>query len=120
MNLLTNTENFNELRRIYSECFSLGYINGNGKHSPIECRMILISLICYVYSKNKPKNPDLTYYSLIYKLNDKLGLPDSFIKSLAIICEDFAYGVKDFQTFGLKGQDILKEIKSILETYVPF
>lgn len=120
MNLLTDTENFSELRRIYSECFSLGYINGNNKHSPIECRIILISLICYVYSKNKAKNPDLTYYSLIYKLSDKLGLSDSFIKGLAIICEDFAYGTTEFPTFGLKGQDILKEIKSILESCMPF
>lgn len=121
MNLLANTESFSELRRIYTECFSLGYINGNGKHSPIECRMILISLICYVYSKNKTKNPDLTYYSLIYRLSNKLGLPDSFIKGLAIICEDFAYSNNsEFPTFGLKGNDILNEIISILKSYIPF
>ena len=120
MNLLTDTNNYSELRRIYSECFSLGYFNGDSQHSPIECRMILISLICYLYSKNKPNNPDLTYYSLIYKIASKLGLSDNMIKGLAIVCEDFGYGTEEYPTFGLKGKEILDKIVSILKSYLPF
>jgi hypothetical protein len=115
--------NFEELRKFYSEHFSLGYLNpiSENGHSSFERRLILISLICYLYSKNKPKNPDLTYYSLVYKLSDKLGLSDDFIKGLAIVCEDFAYNCSDgFPTFGLSGKDILKEIRGILSTYIPF
>lgn len=115
--------NFNELRRFYSENFSLGYLNIPEKegHSSFERKLILISLICYVYSKNKPKNPDLTYYELIYKISKNLHLPEEFITGLAIVCEDFAYGCKsDFPTFGLQGKEILKEIVEILNSYIPF
>lgn len=117
--ILTDTTSFHELRRIYSECFSLGYINGSNR-SPIENRFILISLICYVVNKNKPKNPDFTPYTLLYKLNANLGIPDSFIKGLSVVCEDFAYCCNDFPTFGLEGKKILEEIVTILRTYVPF
>lgn len=116
--------NFEELRRFYFEHYSLGYLNlpESDGHSSFERKLILISLINYLYAKNKPKNPDLTYYSLIYKLSKNLGLPDNFIKGLAIVCEDFAYGnkSKEFPTIGLKGKDILKEIQNILSTYFPF
>ena len=115
--------NFEELKRFYSEHYSLGYLNlpeSNG-HSPFERKLILISLINYLYDKNKAKNPDLTYYSLIYKLNKNLGLPDNFIQGLAIVCEDFAYGNNgNFPTFGLEGKKILDEIISILKSYLPF
>ena len=112
--------NFQELERFYSENFSLGYINGTTKRSPFENRIVLISLICYVTYKTKMKNPDTTHYSIIMKLSQNLGLPDEFIKGLSIICKDFSYQCTEFPTFGLKGQDILKEIISILKSYIPF
>lgn len=114
--------NFNELKRFYSENFSLGYLNLPEKdgHSPFERKLTLISLICYVVEKNKPKNPDLTHYALLYKLNANLNLPDDFIKGLAIVCEDMSYQSHSFPTFGLEGKKILEEIVNILKTYVPF
>lgn len=114
--------NFNELRRFYSEHFSLGYLNtiSDDKFTSFEKRIILISLICYVVEKNKPKNPDMSPYYLLYKLNEKLNLPDEFIKGLAIVCEDFSYNEHNFPTFGFEGKQILDKIVSILRTYVPF
>lgn len=114
--------NFNELRRFYSENFSLGHLNPSekGGYSSFERKLILISLICYVVNKNKPKNPDLTHYALLYKLNEKLDLPEGFIKGLAIVCEDFSYQCHDFPTFGLEGKKILEEIVSVLKSYMPF
>lgn len=112
--------NFNELKRFYSENFTLGYISGNTNRSPIENRMVLICLICYIVEKNKPKNPDLTHYALLYKLNKNLNLPDDFLKGLAIVCEDFSYQCHEFPTFGLEGKQILEEIILILKTYLPF
>lgn len=82
--------------------------------------MVLISLICYVVHKNKPKDPDFTPYSLLYKLNAKLHLPDDFIKGLSIVCEDFSYQCDSFPTFGLEGKKILEEIISILKCWIPF
>lgn len=114
--------NFNELRTFYSENFGLGNLNLTPEdgHSSFERKLILISLINYVVEKNKPKNPDFTHYSFLYKINAKLNLPDDFIKGLAIVCEDFAYQCHEFPTFGLKGKEILDKIVSILKTYMPF
>lgn len=111
---------FNELRNFYSDNFSLGYINGGNNRSSIENRLVLISLIDYITYKSKLKNPDTTYYEIIMKLSKNLDLPDEFIKGLSIVCEDFAYQCTDFPTFGLKGQDIVKEAVAILKSYIPF
>lgn len=111
---------FNELRKFYNENFSLGYINSGHNRSAIEERFILISLINYIHYKTKLKNPDITHYEIILKLSKNLGLPDDFLKGLAIVCEDFAYQCSDYPTFGLKGQDIVKECVSILKSYMPF
>ena len=111
--------NFQELKKFYSENFSLGYIS-NTTRSSFENRIVLISLICYITYKAKLKNPDTTYYEIIMKVSKNLGLPDEFIKGLAIICEDFSYMCSDFPTFGLKGQDIIKEATAILRSYLPF
>ena len=113
---------YKELKRFYSENFGLGHLNPppDGDYSPFEQKLILISLICYVVEKNKTKNPDITHYSLLYKLNSKLNLPDSFIKGLAIVCEDLSYQNHDFPTFNLKGKEILEKIFSILNTWTPF
>lgn len=113
---------YKELEHFYKEHFSLGYLNppAKGEISSFERKLILISLICYVTYKNKLKNPDVTYYSILMKLSQNLGLPDDFIKGLAIVCDDFSYQCTDFPTFGLKGKEILKEIVEILKTYMPF
>ena len=114
--------NFNDLRNFYNENFGLGYLNPppKGEQTTFERRLILISLICYITYKSKLKNPDTTHYQIIFKLSEKLGLPDKFIKGLAIICEDFSYQCTEFPTFGLKGNDIIKEVRSILASYIPF
>ncbi len=114
--------NFNELKRFYAEHYSLGYLNlpaANG-HSSFERKLILISLINYITYKTKLKNPDTTHYNVILKLSQHLALPDEFLKGLAIVCEDFGYNETEFPTFGLKGQDIVKEVVEILKSYLPF
>lgn len=112
---------FQELKEFYTKNFSLGYINSGHGRSAIEERFILISLIDYIHYKAKLKNPDVTHYEIVMKLSKNLGLPDDFLKGLAIVCEDFAYQCDgDFPTFGLKGQDIIKEVVSILKNWFPF
>jgi hypothetical protein len=112
--------NFDNLRHFYVENYSLGYINSGNGRSSIENRFVLISLIDYLTYKTKLKNPDTTHYSVIMKLSKNLGLPDNFIKGLAIVCEDFSYYCTEYPTFGLQGQDIIKEVVSILKSYMPF
>ena len=70
-------------------------------------------------NKLKEKRPDVTYYQIIYKLGVD-SVTEDFIKGLSIMCEDFAYGCKEFPTFGIKDKDIPLKIKEILKTYLPF
>lgn len=107
--------NYNELKSFYNKHFSLGYLN-----TDIKNKFALISLVCEVTRLSKLKNPGVTHYQILAKINESVGLPDEFIDSLSIICEDFAYGCKEFITFGLKPKEFVTNIKSILSTYVPF
>jgi len=112
---------FKELDDFYTENFNIGYLNSNSEtRTPFENRLVLISLICEITYKTKLKNPDITHYQVIMKLSDKLGLPENFIWALSIICKNFSYNCTEFPTFGLKGQDKIKEIRTILSTYLPF
>lgn len=114
--------NFDELKRFYSEHYSLGYLNlpATKEHSSFERKLILISLINHITYKTKLKNPSITHYEVIMKLSKNLGLPEEFLMGLAIVCEDFGYNESEFPTFGLQGQDMVKEIVLILKTYLPF
>ena len=112
---------FKELDKFYTDNYSIGYLNASiSTRSPFENRIVLISLICHVTYRTKLKNPDVTHYQIIMKLAENLGLPDKFLQGLAIVCKDFSYQCTEFPTFGLKGQDIVKEVRGILRTYLPF
>ena len=112
---------YKELDQFYADNYSIGYLSSKaGERSPFENRLVLISLICYVKYKTSLKFPDVTHYQIIMKLSDKLGLPENFIKGLSIVCKDFSYQCTEFPTFGLTGNDIVKEVRNILNTYLPF
>lgn len=106
---------YKELKKVYKDNFTLGYLN-----TDIKNKFALISLICYTVYKLKEKKPDITYYQIINKLSDGSGMNELEKYSLAIICEDFAYGCRDFPTFELKGKEITEKIKELLKSYMPF
>jgi hypothetical protein len=106
---------YKELLDIYKENFSLGYLN-----TDINNKFALISLICYVTFKAREKKPDVTHYSIIRNITKDMSIPHSFEKRLAVLCDDFSYGCTSFPTFNIKGQEVIKTIKDILNTYVPF
>ena len=85
---------FDELRKFYKEHFSIGYLGDS-----LENKLALISLICYVTYKARLKKPDVTYYQIIMKVTNGMGLTEDDIKALAIICEDFGYMCKDILFF---------------------
>jgi len=109
--------NFSDKRLLYAGKFSLGYLN-----TDINTKFALISLIGYLYSKIHPKKPNITYLDIIKQINNKgkCNLTDVIMEGLAIVCEDFAYGCKEFPTFGLQDKEIPNKIKSILQMYLPF
>lgn len=106
--------NYSELKSIYKQYFSLGYMN-----TDINTRFALVSLICYLVNRLKEKNPDVTYYQIIYKLSEG-NIPEDNIKGMSILCEDFAYGCKQFPTFGIEDKKIPGKIREILRNWLPF
>ena len=98
--------NFQELKKFYSENFSLGYIS-NTTRSSFENRIVLISLICYITYKAKLKNPDTTYYEIIMKLSKNLGLPDEFI--------EHAHQEELLEKYGLNANGIFKQVLEIVK-----
>lgn len=105
---------YKELQTIFDEYFSLSTLGTDFSN-----RIGLISMICYLYSKLKPKNPDLTYYTLLYKIGNTKVDEKSLI-GLSIICENFGKNCKEFPDFGIKLKDMPKKIKDILHNWLPF
>lgn len=104
-----------QLTDYYSKHFSLGYIN-----SDINVKFALISLIGYIVTELKKKNPDVTFYTTVHKLAEGSGIPEELEYAIAIIAEDFAYQCKTFPTFGMQPSQMVAKIKEILNLYMPF
>lgn|SRR5574344_1533700 len=110
-----NRPTFKELSKLYKDYFSFGYIN-----SDINAKLAIISLLGYIVTELKKKNPDVTYFSVLTKITSGLGIPEEFIWAIAIVSEDFAYGCTEFPTFGMKPNQMVNKIKEILSLYTPF
>ncbi len=106
---------YEQLRAVYEKRFTLGYLNMD-----INNKFALISLVGYLTMKVREKSPTATHLSVLNKINADLKLPQDFINALAIVCEDFSYGCKQYPTFGIKDKDIISTIKSLLNKWVPF
>ena len=106
---------YKELEAIFGQYFSLGNLNIN-----INNKFALISLICYIVTSMKKKQPDVTYYQVVYKLAHPEGIPDDNIKGFAVMCEDFAYGCKEFPTFNINPKDMPNTIRGIFHKWCPF
>lgn len=112
---ILSSKSYEELLRCYQENFSLGYFN-----TDIKNKFALISLVCYVTYKAKEKKPGVTHYEILMQISKGMNIPYAMIMRLAVICDDFAYGCTEFPTFELKGNAVVKTIKDILNSYVPF
>lgn len=111
---IIETPPYEEMQKYYTKTYSLGYLN-----TDITTKFALISLIDYLTMKLKEKKPDITHYKVI-KAIIKDELPEDFIKGLAVVCSDFAYGCNNFPTFGIETKQIPNKIKGILQSYLPF
>lgn len=111
---IIETPPYKEMQRLYSQYYSLGYLN-----TDISTKFALISLIGYLTFRIKQKKPDVTPYQIIRKIIGD-DLPEDFIKGLAVVVDDFAYGCTNFPTFDLEDKKIPSKIKEILNTYIPF
>lgn len=116
MDTILNNPSYKELKDIYSKYFSLGKIAGD-----INNKFGLISLIGFLTKQARQKNPDATCYQVIMKVTEGKSLPQEYAIGLAIVCEDFMYGVKDFNTCGCKSaKEMIVQINNILDNWLPF
>lgn len=110
---IIKTPPYEEMQRMYGQYFTTGYLS-----TDINTKFALISLVCYLTEKLKEKKPDVTHYQVIRKLAD--SIPEDQIKGLAVVCSDFAYGCKQFPTFGIEDKKIPAKVKEILSCWMPF
>ena len=108
---------YEELQRIYLRYFSLGGIAGE-----IDNKFALISLICFLTDAAKKKDPDASCYRVIMKVTEGgRNLPEEYVKSLSIVCEDFLKGSTSFNTCGCKtAKEMVDQINNILDRWLPF
>lgn len=110
-----NNPSIEELEKVYTKYFSLKNLGPD-----ITNKIGLICLICWVYDKLKAKNPDLTYWQVVWKFGKDSNASKDFLKGLAVVCRDFGYACSKFPLFGVAEKDVPKQIKEFLKEYLPF
>lgn len=106
-----------KLQAIYQKLFSLHYLNCN-----LGDKLGVIALTCRITNALRQKNPKITCYDVLLKIGKDFAEVEknTFLKSLACICEDMMYGVKDYPDFGVKLSEAPKQLQKLLSNYVPF
>lgn len=116
---MENLENisFEEVNEYYSKHYSLSYL-GNNMSNKLAC----IALTCSITFDLRKKNKNITCYDVLLKVGKDFSETDknTFLKVLGAICENFMYGCDTFPTFGIKSQDRPKQLKLLLDNYLPF
>lgn len=114
---LMSKPTYKEMSEYFNEYFGIWHLN-----VPPDKKFMLLTLIGYVVVKAKEKQPDVTYYKIVQSVSKNLGLREHDIYGLAIMSEAFTKGCDSSQipTFGLKGNEIINAIKSILMQWLPF
>lgn len=116
---MNNLENFsfNELSEFYSKHFTLGYL-GYDMSDKLAC----IALTCYITNEIRKKGKKITCYDVLLKVGKHASLDENctFLKALGAVCEDFMYGCKTFPTLGAEPKEMPKQLKILLDKYLPF
>ena len=85
-------------------------------------KLACIALTCYITKELRKKGQKVTCYDVLLKVGNDFGEVEknTFLKSLGAICEDLMYGCNTFLDFGIKPKDMPKQLKILLDNYVPF
>lgn len=107
-------------KEIYRSCFAVGYLATDNLND----RLILFSLLSLTYQKMKLQDKNITPLSLLCKITGQKADNSAFYQflvSLSLLVEDLSYGIKNIDACGLKtSQEIVKRIKDLLNTWIPF
>ena len=120
INIQISKLNYVQKKLLYEMNFSMGYLSSTNLNE----RLVLVSLVALTYQKLKLKEPYITHLDILIKITkqpkDNSGFY-LFLEALAIMAEDFSYGVKSIDACGLKtSQEIINKIKELLNTWIPF
>lgn len=112
--------NLSERKYVHDRYFSMGGLQSNNVNE----KLMLYSLVSFVYIKMKEKNPTIRVIDILKQITKTEPNNDIFyqyLENLSIICEDLSSGCTTSDTCGLKTvPEIIAKIKSILETWLPF
>lgn len=116
MNDLQNIS-FEKLFAIYDKYFSLGYINRD-----ISDKLALIALTCYITNELKKKGKKVNCYQVLLQIGKDMPdtIKNTFLKSLGAICESLMYESKVFPDFGIAPKNMPKQVRELLDKYLPF
>lgn len=103
-----------------NKSFSMSYLTCDFKE-----RVALILMVCYVTNEvNKKRTPDkkVSCKDVLFKIVPpvKENLYTDFLIELGDMCDDFMYGCKTFDNFGIDPKTMVKQIRNILDTFLPF
>lgn len=105
---------------VYQSCFSMGYVCTKDMND----RLVLISLVSLTYQKMKEKDKSITPLALLLKITGEKDTNSSFysfLEALSIIVEDISFGIEKIDACGMKtSNEIIKKIKELLNTWIPF
>ena len=106
-----------ELQSNYERYYSLQCLN-----VPLERKYKLISLICFLTTVARKKNPSASVEQVIRKITKGSSNSPGLLRALTCICEDAVSNPHEtFSCFGYTTADeIIKEINDILLTEMPF
>ena len=106
---------------LYSRSFGFGFLDS--KDNDLDSKLMLISLVGLVSYKVRDKNPELSTLDILKQItgynNTTVGY--DFIENLSIIVDDFLYGIKTFNSYGLKNsKEIINKINELINQWIPF
>lgn len=109
---------FDELLKLYTENFSMGFINSRDAGE----KLALISLTCHITNELRKKGKKLNCYEVLLLVAKDYPehMKSTFLKSLGVICEDLMYGCDTYPDFGIKSKEMPKTLRELLDKYVPF
>lgn len=116
MENLINTS-FDKLRKVYNKYFTLGYLN-----SSMSDKLACIALTCYITNEVRKKGKSVTCYDILLNVGKHFHEREkqTFLKSLAVVCEDLMYGCNNFPDFGIPPKEMPKQLQKLLDNYCPF
>ena len=108
---------FKELCENYSKYYTLGYLGSNMSN-----KLACITITCYLTNILRKKDKNITCYDVLLKVGKDFSETDknTFLKALGAICEDFMRGCDRFPDLGIPVKEMPKQLKNLLDNYLPF